>query len=136
MRTIINAETGEVTEGPELVLPLPDPAEVLAAQHAAINAERDRRMQIIADGYTPTERETWSVQSVEAAALKGDPDAPAPMLRAIAASQGVPVMALADRVLALSSAFAAATGAVMGAASVLRHMDPIPDDVTDDQWWP
>lgn len=109
----------------------PDPEQV----RAGIDAERDRRLKVIAGNYTQTERETWPVQVKEATALQSDPAADTPMLRGIVGPDG-DVSALAARVLALSAAFAAATGAIMGAATRLKAMDPLPEDYTDDKWWP
>jgi len=101
----------------------------------AVIAERDRRIQAIAAGYTPTERETWPAQVEEAKAFKADPASPTPMLAPLAAARGLTVGQMADRVLGLSIAFAAATGQIMGAATTLVGMDPIPDNFTDDVWW-
>lgn len=119
--------------------PAPPPLtqeEARIARQSQVNAERDRRLQALADGYSERERETWHVQRAEAEALLSDPYAAAPMLRAIADGRGIPVAEIANRVVALSAAFASASGALLSSATVLIEMDPIPDDITDDKWWP
>lgn len=129
----VAAEAG--TYGAIAALPAPDPAEALAQARAAVIAERDRRMRLIAGDYTTTERETWHVQAEEAKAYKADAMAPTPLLTPLAAGRGITVDAMAGRVLGLNAAFAAATGTVMAAATVLLAMNPIPADFTNDSYW-
>jgi len=107
-----------------------------AASTAMVTAERDRRLEAMAGAYSPSERETWSVQIAEAKALADDPDAPAPLLRALVSDDATALAALATRVLGLADAFAAASGAIMRAHNVLVAMDPIPADYADDKHWP
>ena len=109
------------------------PVPVTAAQ---VIAERDRRMESLASAYTPTERETWHVQIKEAEAFLADANAATPMLTPIAQARGVTVAQMAQHVLGLQAAFAAASGAILAAARVLTDSDPIPDDYKDNKHWP
>jgi hypothetical protein len=111
-------------------------AEARARILASVVAEASRRLEAMASAYDRTERETWPVQIGEANALQADPNAPAPMLRALAGNDQAAVMALADKVLQLSNAFAATSGAIMRARNLLLAMDPIPADYADDKHWP
>ncbi|SFR40449.1 hypothetical protein SAMN04488005_1501 [Yoonia tamlensis] len=101
-----------------------------------IEAERDRRMEALVSTYKRPERETWPVQVSEATAYKADNMAPTPMLASLAGARGFTVDQMADRVLTLNAAFAAATGVIMGAATILTNSDPIPADFADDVHWP
>ena len=49
-------------------------------------------------GYCDSEKASWPQQTAEAQALETDPDAAAPLVRAIAASRGMPVADLALRI--------------------------------------
>lgn len=49
-------------------------------------------------GYCDSEKASWPQQTSEAQALETDPDASAPLVRAIAASRGMPVADLALRI--------------------------------------
>jgi len=110
------------------VAPVIDPAEVVA--------ERDRRLTILASGYTLAERETWHAQVAEANAFKSDPMAATPMLSPLAAARGMTVQEMADRVLANGTAFSSGAGAILGAATALIALDPIPVDFAADGYWP
>lgn len=128
-----------VIEPPEPeATPAPEPLsseQAFAVAQAALIAERDRRLQVIAASYTQTERETWSVQVEEARAFKTDNTAPTPMLQHLAAARGLTVDEMSDRVLSMNASFAAATGAIMAAATIMLGGDTIPDDYADDKWW-
>lgn len=116
-------------------VPDPTPEEIRAAQIVAIDEERDRRIQELASQYTQTERETWPVQVDEAKAFKSEPKTPTPMLTPLANARGITVDEMADRVLSIAATTAAATGEIMGAATKIKSMDPIPDDVTQEDLW-
>lgn len=98
-----------------------------------IQREANNRMEALASSYSRQERETWAMQVNEVNALKADPNAPAPFLRALA--NGQDISALAGRVLALADAFAAAGGAIMVCRNKLMAMDPVPEDFADDKHW-
>ena len=112
-----------------------DPVKQREIYRGLINAERDRRMEALAAGYTASERETWPVQVEEAKAVLADPSAPTPLLTALAAARGQSVEDFANHVLTLAAQFSAGTGAIMAKARALAEVDLIPDDYTDDSYW-
>ena len=150
MRTVINAETGEVTQGEELVLPPPDPAEVLAAQHAAINAERDRRL---ANGAVVTLPDYGDIplqgrphDQINLIALKdtardlADAGVTTPVVPFRDAENNMHLLTPAQMI-AVASAGKSAAGAIYATSFAMKDGTApfeagIPDDVTDDQWWP
>lgn len=70
--------------------------------------------------YPESEVLSWSQQSREADALAAAPDAEAPLLSAIAASRGLPVTELATRVRAKVTAYAMASGQIIGQRQALE----------------
>ncbi|MBF9042940.1 hypothetical protein HKCCE4037_06360 [Rhodobacterales bacterium HKCCE4037] len=130
MRITTNVITGAVEVDENWAPPAPPPP-----TEGDVKRERDRRMKALAAGYTETERETWPTQVAEATVILANPDAPAPLLTPLAQASGRTITEMAQRVLGLSQAFAAGTGAIMAAANTIRAMDPIPSDYTDDKYW-
>lgn len=120
---------GDTWNGSAWVTPAP------IVTRSNVREERDRRLQDVASGYTQIERNTWPAQVEEAKAYKADNTASTPMLSALAAARNLTVDQMADKVLRRNAAFAAATGQIMGAATILLGMEPIPDNMTDDIWW-
>ena len=112
-----------------------DPVKQREIYRGLINAERDRRMEALAAGYTASERETWPVQVEEAKAVLADPNAPTPLLTALATARGQDVPTFAQHVLTLAAQFSGGTGAIMAKARALAELDPIPADHTDDALW-
>lgn len=92
----------------------------IGAKRAEILAESAVRLHALVEGYTAAERETWHQQQAEAAAWTADAQAPAPLLRAIAAARGLDMADLVARVEAKADTFAAAGGAVLGAQQALE----------------
>lgn len=114
------------------------PEERIASLLGQIAAERDRRANALAKDYSETEQKTWHVQVAEAQALLSDPDAPAPMLRAIAPSRGRTPQEIAAHVLHLAAALAAATGRIFAAGRVLSDAasaGTLAEDWTNDRHW-
>jgi len=103
---------------------------------ADVRREAARRLEELASDYAPAERETWPVQVAEARALAADPQAPTPMLTALAAGRTVSVPGLAALVLNKADALAVASGAILAAQAALLTQDPIPTDYADDGHWP
>ena len=101
----------------ELVLVAGD-AEKLAAAKAVkleeINASCNTAVAHLAADYPEREVQSWPQQVKEAESLAIDPAAPAPLLAAIAEARGLPVVALAERVLSKMTAYAGASGAMIG----------------------
>jgi hypothetical protein len=94
--------------------PAPTRAELYTAKQAEIRDGAEAMLTALAAEYAPLERQTWDQQAAEAEALQADADAPAPLVRAIAATRGMPVGELAARILANRTAWVAVSGHVVG----------------------
>lgn len=94
--------------------PAPTRAELYTAKQTEIRDGAESMLTALAAEYAPLERQTWDQQAAEAEALQADADAPAPLVRAIAATRGMPVGELAARILANRRAWVAVSGHVVG----------------------
>jgi ABC-type cobalt transport system substrate-binding protein len=94
--------------------PAPTRAELYTAKQTEIRDGAESMLTALAAEYAPLERQTWDQQAAEAEALQADADAPAPLVRAIAATRGMPVGELAARILANRTAWVAVSGHVVG----------------------
>lgn len=74
----------------------------------------DNMLRQIVSGYSEIERSTWEIQETEAAQLKSDPNAAAPMLRQLAQFRNIPLDTLTDKVLAKSSIYKTTSGKLLG----------------------
>jgi hypothetical protein len=99
-----------------------DPAALRAALSAQLAGEYERRMQIIAAGYPPSERESWPVQTGEAHALLADPVAATPWIDAAAAARGLDRVELAQRIVAKDDAYRVIHGTLTGARQALEDV--------------
>jgi len=100
----------------------PRPVEQLrAAKLAAIEAHAAGLRQAVVGQTSPAEMASWAIKRTEALALSSGGDAP--MLKAEAEARGVPLAALADKVLEKAALFASAEAAISGAAG--RHADAV-----------
>lgn len=81
------------TEGPTL-------EEARAAKLAEINTKYSTVMAYIQAGYPPEEILSWERQSTQAQALQQNPEAAAAFVRGLAATKGVEVEEMAQRILA------------------------------------
>lgn len=100
-----------------LELPASDAAKLDAAKAARmheINAQSDRMADVLSATYPEFETKSWPMQLQEAKAVTADPNAPAPLLTAIAAQQNITVADLAGRVLTKAEQYAAAYGDLIG----------------------
>lgn len=99
-------------------VPLPaDPplaAELARDLRQDLAGEYERRMQVIAAAYPPSERESWPVQTGEARALLADAQASTPWIDAAAAVRGVDRLELAQRIVAKDDAYRVIHGALTG----------------------
>jgi len=128
-QTHINLKTGErVVEDDPNWQPRP------ITEHD-IRAEAARRLQIIATPYTPEERETWATQVEGAKALQADPDAPAPLVRALAAEDGVTPQDMALAILAKAAAYEKAAAPILAGQRRLLSMQEYPQDYRDKKYW-
>ncbi len=87
---------------------------------AAINSEASTLLASLSAAYPDGEVQSWAQQTREAEALAVDPHASAPLLSAIATARGVLLDVLAERVRAKVSAYAAASGAIIGQRQALE----------------
>ena len=88
--------------------------ELLAAKRSALTAEYERRMQAIASGYPPSERESWPVQTEEAKALLADPTAPTPWIDAAATARELDRVELAQRIADKDAQYRVISGTLSG----------------------
>jgi hypothetical protein len=128
---VVTGETLELVKGkPKRVLTLVDAVFTITD----VDAEMSRRLEALASGYTPQERETWPTQIEEARAILAGVEPRTSLLAGRAAARGVPLADLAQVVMQKEAAFAAASGAIMGARDTLAALDPIPDPATWGGW--
>lgn len=104
---------------PELVAELPPPppvplVDLYVAKQIEIRDMADALLQEIGREYGAMERQTWEQQHAEAQALQADPQADAPLVRAIAAARDMDVLTLAGRILANAAAWKFISGHVVG----------------------
>jgi ABC-type cobalt transport system substrate-binding protein len=107
-------EYGPLPDGWSDTPPAPTRAELYTAKQTEIRNGAESMLTALAAEYAPLERQTWDQQAAEAEALQADADAPAPLVRAIAATRGMPVGELAARILANRRAWVAVSGHVVG----------------------
>lgn len=115
--------------------PLPTLAEAKAAKLAQIVAGADAALNAVAADYSQGEKLSWPKQEAEAKALLANAEAPAPLLRGIAARRGIVLTTLRDEVLANVAQYEQVTGYVLGsqqrmsdlvnAATTLEEVDAI-----------
>ena len=96
----------------------------------ALTAEYERRMQAIAAGYPPSERESWPVQTSEAYALLDDATAPTPWIDAAASARGLARLELAQRIVAKDAQYRVISGTLSG---VRQRIEDQIDAAGDDQ---
>lgn len=108
-----------------------------AAKRAEINAACNAAVASLAASYPEREIQSWPQQVKEAEALAADPQAPAPLLTAIADARGLPVAELASRVLNKMNAYAAASGSLIGRRQAVEDLIDLaasPEDVASIVW--
>ena len=123
--------TGSWWEAGLLSTPEPQPLQVSSDQlRTALTAEYERRMQAIAAGYPPSERESWPVQTSEAYALLADPQASTPWIDAASAARGLDRVELAQRIVAKDAQYRVYSGTLSG---VRQRIEDQIDAAGDDQ---
>ena len=112
------------------VPPAAAPTVVSADQlRTALTAEYERRMQAIAAGYPPSERESWPAQTSEATALIADPQAATPWIDSAAVARGVDRFGLALRVVAKDAQYRVFSGTLSGVRQRIEdQIDAAGDD--------
>lgn len=102
-------------EADALRTPLQQIPVLVAAMHAAVNAEYQRRMSAIADGYPQYEREIWPVQLQEARAYQAQGAAAAtPWIDGCAGQRGMTREELVQRILVKDAAYCQISGFLTG----------------------
>ncbi len=96
---------------PPAAAPTPPSADQL---RTALTAEYERRMQAIAAGYPPSERESWPVQTSEAHALLADPAASTPWIDAASTARNIDRIELANRIVAKDAMYRVISGTLSG----------------------
>ena len=87
---------------------------LVVEKRTALNAEYERRMQGIAAGYPPSERESWPVQTSEAYTLLADSTASTPWIDAAASARGLDRIELAQRIVAKDAQYRVFSGTLSG----------------------
>ena len=95
----------------------------------ALTAEYERRMQAIAAGYPPSERESWPVQTSEAYALLADSTVSTPWIDAAASARGLDRLGLALRIVAKDAQYRVFSGTLSG---VRQRIEDAIDAAGDD----
>lgn len=111
-------------------LTMPDTAALRLDLVAALTAEYERRMQAIAVGYPPSERESWPVQTSEAYTLQADPQASTPWIDAASAARGLDRLELAQRIVSKDLQYRVYSGTLSG---VRQRIEDQIDAAGDDQ---
>ena len=111
-------------------LPKPDQPLIASDQlRTALTAEYERRMQAIAAGYPPSERESWPVQTSEAYTLLADATASTPWIDAAASARGLDRLELAQRIAAKDAQYRVVSGTLSGVRQRIEdQIDTAGDD--------
>ena len=98
--------------------------------HTTLTGEYERRMQAIAAGHPPSERESWPVQTQEAKALLADANASTPWIDAAATARNIDRIELANRIVAKDAMYSVFSGTLSG---VRQRIEDQIDAAGDDQ---
>ena len=117
---------------PYVAPPGPTLAAVKASKTAEIVKEADAFLASMGQEYGEMERTTWPTQSAEAKALVAAANAPAPMIRKMAAQRGMDVVTLAQRIVANEAAWIDIAGYVIGQRQAYQdQLDAITEDTPE-----
>lgn len=95
----------------------------------ALTTEYESRMAAIASGYPPSERESWPVQTAEAAALLADPNAQTPWIDAASTARGLDRLELAQRIVTKDAQYRVYSGTLSGVRQRIEdQIDAAGDD--------
>jgi hypothetical protein len=98
----------------------PSIQQIKLKQMGVINARANELLAALSAAYPEGEVQSWSQQAKEAEALNTNPNAPTPLLAAIATARGLSLMDLTARVIAKMTAFAHASGQIIGQRQALE----------------
>lgn len=109
-----------VTTEQPYIPPVPTLEEAKAAKLAEINTAANKTMAALTTTYPDREISTFDKQEAEARAYMADPEAPTPLLSALAKARDIDMDELVKRVIAKADAFAAASGYIIGQRQALE----------------
>lgn len=109
-----------VTEEQPYTPPIPTFEEAKADKLIEINMAADKTMAALISTYPEREISTFDKQEAEARAYIADPEAPTPLLSALAKARGLSMDELVKRVLVKADAFATASGFIIGQRQALE----------------
>ena len=109
-----------VTTEQPYIPPVPTLEEAKAAKLAEINTAANKTMAALTTTYPDHEISTFDKQEAEARAYMADPEAPTPLLSALAKARGIDMDELVKRVIAKAGVFAVASGYVIGQRQALE----------------
>lgn len=108
---------GQLPEGASLTKPEPPKPtldEARATKQLEITTAHDAFLKSQSEEYSEMERQTWDSQRTEADALLADPQAAAPLVRAIAKGRGMDVLEMAQRIQANTQTWSIIAGHATG----------------------
>lgn len=97
--------------------------QVRTAKQREIAAAHDAFLKVQSKEYSEMERQTWDSQRTEASALLVDPQADAPLVRAIANARGMDVVEMARRIQENTQAWSVLAGGATGQR--LKYQDAL-----------
>jgi hypothetical protein len=109
-----------VTTEQPYIPPVPTLEEAKAAKLAEINTAANKTIAALTTTYPDREISTFDKQEAEARAYMADPEAPTPLLSALAKARDIDMDELVKRVIAKADAFAAASGYIIGQRQALE----------------
>lgn len=109
-----------VTEEQPYTPPIPTFEEAKADKLIEINMAADKTIAALISTYPEREISTFDKQEAEARAYIADPEAPTPLLLALAKARGISMDELVKRVIAKADVFATASGYIIGQRQALE----------------
>lgn len=106
--------------------------EIKAQKLTHINSACDSAISALADTYPQAEVQSWDQQVREADLYVADPTAPTPLISGIALARGLSLGELVSRIQAKATAFAVASGNIIGKRQAIEdQLCLITDDTPD-----
>lgn len=109
-----------VTTEQPYIPPVPTLEEAKAAKLTEINTAANKTIAALTTTYPDREISTFDKQEAEARAYMADPEAPTPLLSALAKARDIDMDELVKRVIAKADASAAASGYIIGQRQALE----------------
>lgn len=89
-------------------------AEAKSAAEEAIRGEAAAKLLLLSSPYQKEERETWITQEAEARAWTVDNSVPCPMITAMAATRGISLALMAQKIIENADLFKVESGKILG----------------------